>query len=35
MGIWRLLPQWGPGAKPLIKRPGVEAPDAESNLKAK
>jgi len=29
MGVWGLCPQWGPGAKPLGRRSGGEAPEAE------
>jgi len=26
MGVWGLSPQWGPGAKPLVRGSGGEAP---------
>ena len=32
MGVWRQSPQRGPGAEPLVRRSGGEAPEAESIL---
>ena len=33
MGIWGLCPQWGPGAKPLVRGSrGAKSPEAESFL---
>jgi len=26
MGVWRLCPQWGPGAKPLVRGSGAKPP---------
>jgi len=30
MGVWRQIPQWGPGAEPLVR--GAKPPEAESIL---
>jgi hypothetical protein len=31
MGVWGLCPQWGPGAKPLVRGPGgLRPPEAEN-----
>ena len=32
MGVWGIYPQWSPEAKPLIRRSGGKAPDAEERL---
>jgi hypothetical protein len=32
MGVWGLCPQWGPGAKPLVRGSGGFAPEAEAYI---
>ena len=32
MGIWGLCPQWGPGAKPLVRGSDAKPPGAEEFL---
>jgi len=33
-GVWGLCPQRGPGAEPLIRRPGKQSPHEAKNLLA-
>jgi hypothetical protein len=28
-GVWGLCPQWGPGAKPLVRVRGAKPPEAD------
>jgi hypothetical protein len=30
--VWGLCPQWGPGAKPLVRGLGVKPPEAEAYI---
>jgi hypothetical protein len=32
MGVWGLCPQWGPGAKPLVRGSGAKPPEAEAYI---
>ena len=32
MGVWRLCPQWGPGAKPLVRGQSAVPPEADKIL---
>jgi len=32
MGVWGLCPQWGPGAKPLVRGPGGQSPPEADDI---
>jgi len=31
-GVWGLCPQWGPGAKPMVRGPGGRSPPEADNI---